>query len=87
MKLYVGDWEVEVELSDTIESVKAKIYDRYGIAVALQVLYSADLEFEDGKILSDYNIQEDATLDFSVRIDNKTFNRRHLARESSSRQG
>ena len=82
MKLYVGVWEVEVELSDTIESVKAKIYDRYGISVALQVLYSADLEFEDGKILSDYSIQEDATLNFCIRIDNQFF-----YRESSSRQG
>ena len=72
MKIYVaradGDTLVlEVEPNDSIDAVKAQIQEQTGMTSDEQRLLWAGKRLEEGKTLSDYNIQKESTLQLIKR--------------------
>ena len=73
MQIFIKDLtgkniSLEVESSDTIEALKAKIQDKKGIDPKNQKLIFLGDELEDGRTIADYNIEKEATINLILKL-------------------
>ena len=69
VKLECRNITLEVEPSDSIENVKAKVQDKTDLPPDQQRLYFGNRLLEDGRTLSDYDIGRDSTLNLFTAND------------------
>ena len=58
----------DVEASDSVENLKAKIHDKEGYPIDQQRLIFDGKELEDAKTLSDYDITKDGTIHLIIKL-------------------
>jgi hypothetical protein len=60
--------ELEVNMWDTIESIKDRIFEKEGVPVDQQRLIFASKQLEEGHILSDYNVKNGSAIHLILRL-------------------
>ncbi|KAG6541089.1 hypothetical protein Mapa_017528 [Marchantia paleacea] len=68
VKTLSGTIALDVQSGDTIDRARAKFQNKKGISSYEQRLVYGGKQLEDAKTLSDYNIQEESTLDLLWRL-------------------
>ncbi len=57
-----------MENNETVEQLRVLINDKTGIPTTQQRLMFGATQLEDGRTLSDYNIQKDSTIELFLRL-------------------